>query len=515
MKNKVLNFIKTNYIFTIFWFILLIVVLFLVLISKDFENGFLLLTPSSNLYSRICFIVITILSIFLYGFLIFSKKHDLKIENIFLAIIIPIGILYCISLPLGRIPDEHDHLAKCIDIANGNILTHPTEESNAILNISTELKTLFDKNRFYSSYFSNFFLEETNKDATLEFTNLALYAPICHLPQTLGILITRLFRAPILFQCYAARITNFAISTAIIYFAIKYIPFKKNLVVLIALLPISLCELISASSDALTISISLFWISYCMYLKYKKEKIDKKDITILLISSIVLSLCKIVYVPLCLIIFLLPKEKFGNIKNKLKICLPIFGFSILLNLIWLGYASRFLIEFNSGVNAHDQIIFILTHPISYLSIVFRTFFTYSQFYLITLMGTALSLLDVYINNTVLYSFIIFAAILFVTSENTESELKIDNFSRLIYVVLTLIIIGLIYTVEYVQWTAVKSPLIEGIQGRYFLPILLLSAFAIHNFSFKTTKNISSRYLFLILAMYNFHCITSIVTYHMY
>ena len=46
------------------------------------------------------------------------------------------------------------------------------------------------------------------------------------------------------------------------------------------------------------------------------KDINKKDIAVLITMTLIVSLCKIVYVPLALLLFVLPKEKFSSLKSK-------------------------------------------------------------------------------------------------------------------------------------------------------------------------------------------------------
>ena len=146
----------------------------------------------------------------------------------------------------------------------------------------------------------------------MEYSTMALYAPICHLPQAIGMFLARIFGEGVSVQCYAARLANFAVAVFLIYNAIKLVPFKKNVVFFLAMLPITLNEIASMAADALAISMCLFYICYILYLKYdvNKNQINKKDIIILTLSSIIVALCKIVYLPLVLLLLILPQASF-------------------------------------------------------------------------------------------------------------------------------------------------------------------------------------------------------------
>ena len=53
----------------------------------------------------------------------------------------------------------------------------------------------------------------------------------------------------------------------------------------------------------------------------------------------------------------------------------------------------------------------------------------------------------------------------------ESNLKLKY--RLINIALIIILIGGIFLAMYLYWTPTGNTIIEGVQGRYFLPVLLL------------------------------------------
>ena len=244
---------------------------------------------------------------------------------------------------------------------------------------------------------------------------MALYSPICHAPQAIGICLMKLLTNNVVLQFYAGRIVNMIFSIILVYFAIKLIPFKKIIVVFLGLLPITLNEFASLSADAITISMCILYISYVLYLKYGNIKeYSKKELILLFVLTTLIALIKIVYVPLALLLFLLPKEKFKSSKNRNYIIVTTIIIAILLNLIWLIYCSRFLIEFNPGVNSAEQIKYVLKHPITYMLIIFRTNVVYFHNFVVSLNGEGLGHYNA--QASVLYVFpsiILFAFLFFV------------------------------------------------------------------------------------------------------
>lgn len=72
---------------------------------------------------------------------------------------------------------------------------------------------------------------------------------------------------------------------------------------------------------------------------------------------------------------------------------------------------------------------------------------------------------------------------------------------------------LIYTSLYVQWTPLQKPFINGVQARYFLPILFLVAIIIDNDKIVIKDNIN-RFLLTFLLFFNINVATAtIYTYY--
>jgi len=514
---KFKNLLKKDGIYLFTGFIFLLITILIATITYNDSNDYTLNLPTNSMYGLLSYVIVIILGI--AGIIIFRNvdRKNIKLERIYLILVIPLGILYCLANPLGKIPDEDYHVRKSMAIAQGNLFSHAKENGDAEDKFNVKLAELVSTSTAsYKEALNRINIEETDETVDMWYTTMALYAPICHIPQALGIILAKLFKGNLVIQCYSARMVNFVVAILFIYHAIKLIPFKKHIILFISMLPIVLNEFASMSSDALTISISIFFICYILYLKYDNNKleINRKDIIILTISALIIALCKIVYIPLVFLLFILPKEKFETLKNKNIIIISIVFVSIFLNLVWLIYCSRFLIMFNPGVNSLEQVKYVLLHPFRYLLIAFRTLNTYGQMFIVHLCGEGLGHFNV--QTSVLYVFpcIVIASMLFFINEDRE-KVQIDKTTKCVTFIIFLLIVALIYTSLYVQWTKLGYSIIEGIQARYFIPILPLIAIIVNNNKIVFTENISKRYLLLFLLFFNLNAITSIMYTYFY
>lgn len=513
MKNRIINHVKNNRLYYMIAFSLLIITLLTSTVTYS-NTDFVLNFPTNSLFGTISYVLIFVLGIF--GIFLFRNANDEKVplEKKFLIIAIPIGLLYCLVIPLGKAPDEDDHAKKAAAISHGNFFSIADANGNATDMLNAKIHELVSRSTdSYENAWARLTAPETEEKIEMSYNTQALYAPICHTPQAFGMFIARVLGGGISVQCYAARLTNFAVAIFLIYKAIKFIPYKKHLLLFIAMLPLTFNQITTMTADALTISMCLFYISYILYLKYdeKVSKINIKEMFVLIISSIVLSLCKIVYLPLCMLLFILPKEKFTSLKQKRIFSFSVIFSAIFINLIWLIYCSRFLIEFNAGVNSKEQVIYILTHPLQYFLIFFRTVNVFFQALILGLCGDSLISYTVQASPIfILPCFFIITALFFINEEKTK--INFDLPTRIIFLLVFIAIIALIYTSLYVQWTPLKQPLILGIQSRYFLPILLLTAVFFDNKKIIIKEKLN-RFLLLFSLFINLNVITcTIYTY---
>lgn len=438
----------------------------------------------------------------------FYSNKKIRLEKLFLIIAIPMGILYCFLNPLGKVPDEDIHVRRAMAIASGNLFSHANEKGEASDEFDKKLDDLVNRDIYsYQDLKNRIGIEENGEKEQMGYTTLALYFPICHLPQVLGILIARLFNLNLVVQCYLGRLVNLFVSIAIIYYSIKYMPLKKEVLLFIALLPGVFNEIASLSSDALTISSILFFVSYVLYIKYDKKKIDKKDIMVLSISSVIIALCKIVYLPICFMLLILPKDVFKSSKQRKIVVSSIIAFSIICNLLWLLYSKRFIAEFNEGVNSGEQIKYILTSPIQYILILFRTINTYFEYYLFSLFGEGLGHFNLQASPIyVISSFLIMAFLILMNDEENKKK-NVNLLTRIVSFGILLVVSVLIFTSIYITWNFVGSIRVEGVQGRYFLPLLIFIPFIVSNNKLMYHGKIDNRYLFLFSVFMNLNVLT--------
>lgn len=381
--------------------------------------------------------------------------------------LIMLGILYFMICPLGMVPDKTNHFSRAFEISCGNMVSKHLGETGVGGNFLPEA--------------IQFYKDETavlnwNNITSISFGNTALYSPVTYLPQALGIKIIRYFTNNVSIIFYGGRLGGFVVCMILGSLALYIVPFGKNIIYLILLFPLTLQEMISLSPDGFTICLSLLFLAYILKLCYAKEKITKIDLVILTIVGGTLALCKIVYIVLLLMIFMLPSKKFETTKKSFgyKICFIIAAVG--LNVIWLKISAGYMVEFNPGVDSAMQVKFVLTHMLRYALIVIRTTIMNGSFYIRTMFGSLMGAASIETNSIIWITYLI----LFITSICLcpMPNIKIQKNNVIILFVTFLSGCALIYTSLYVQWTPYKNDVINGIQGRYFTPIIATLAMGV-------------------------------------
>lgn len=417
------------------------------------------------------------------------KIPTLTFEKLFIYISIFFGILFIFLTPPFESPDESSHFYKAYSVSKGELF--PTIKNgiigsnieNSIYDYTISRADKVAKEGFNRKYsFSNFFFEQyLPRQYTGEtFINYpTAYVPfVAYLPSSIGILAAKTssivfykMSAPTSFILYFARLFNLLFYIMVCYYAIKKTPILKKTMFFVALLPISLFLASMVSYDGLLLSLSLLFLAnfFDLYFSDKDSFIDNKRMLLFIIIGFIFFNIKVVYITLFLLLFLLPKNKFNN--NKRIKQLLFIGFSILIITIIFkipSFVSNENIEKDLAVS--NQIEFVIKNPIKYLLILISNIISQFSHQMDMLMGN-LGILDC--NLPAMIKIFMLIYLFFVgVAEISISKFNLKLKERILPLIIVVSTYALIYTALYIVWTKTGSSTIDGVQGRYFLPIII-------------------------------------------
>lgn len=361
-----------------------------------------------------------------------------------------------------------------------------------------------------------------NRTTLYGIQNSAAYCFVQYMPEVIGIWIGKLITQTPILIAYIARFTNMLICIAIMYFAVKLIPFGKNILLLFSIIPIAIEGFTTMSPDGLTIAICALFIAYTLYIAFdKNKKCGTKETIILTIIGAIVSLCKVVYMPLIFLCLIIPKEKFNSKKERIISTSIILSVGIILNLIWLAFGSKILLSSNTNtyVNSNEngtiiKLTALLSNPLLYVQKLFYTIGTKGHEYFLSLFGGQLEWSEIVKIEIVPY--IVCGITLLATITDEKLKVSFKKYQKVIIFLIVLVITVLIFTSLYIQWSDNELKYIDGVQGRYFLPILPLILILVAGIKLKSnyTNTEITKLIFISSFIIQIYTLTAVMAVHL-
>ena len=430
-----------------------------------------------GLFAFATLLIIAILGIFL-------GNKELKREDLFLLIGIPISILFLVFILPLNVPDEFYHYKvstkiSMFQIFNQNIMIPSNlEEYN--------LYTLFNNNVSYD----NLIPAESGG-----------YHPILYAFSGFGLWLSKLLQLSPIAGLYMGRSANLILYLIVGYYIVKKIPMAKFLMIIYLLNPMFLQQATSYSADALTNISSMLFIAYVLYIKYDKKKVETKDFVTLLMGFMFVLVGKYAYFLLGLLFILIWKELKEYIKAHKKKVIIIVLLIAIIGLSWFIYTKIpkdqiiDTINYERPQSTESKLMHILKNPQNIIPIYLNTLLYNSNFYLITFLGGTLGALNIPISQ--IYT-LIYAAILVLSIFVDKEKHELDKKSKIINIIIFILTFHIVLAGLYLGWGVITDPIIQGVQGRYFIPIVILLLLAMVRKKNINLKNIEIPMLIILL-----------------
>jgi uncharacterized membrane protein len=405
-----------------------------------------------------------------------------------LVAVLLFGALFAFVTPPFQVPDEPAHFYRAYRVSEGYLDLLPTRDRSAaplpasVHRIGTDLLAdlpFHPERRIAPRTILAAFQIPLAPDRRepVFFHNTLQYTFFPYLPQALGIAAGRLLGAPVLALFYLARLANLLCGALGLAFAVRRLPAFAWLAAMVALTPMSLSLLGSVSGDVTTIVSSFVLVSTVARLAWGKEAATRGDLLLLAAASAVLCASKPPYLPLALLALLIPAARFP--RGRRAAFLPLhLGLSLLM-ASWEAAISR-TADFgrlNNGVDPDRQIHDSLLHPFHFLKIAAAEYVRHSPRYLGQIVGR-LGWLDVQLPIPLLAAYL--AVLLALVLLDANPALEVRPWQRIGVAATVLAGMTLISAAQYATWTPYGANFVEGIQGRYLLPLVLPAVWTFHS-----------------------------------
>lgn len=462
------------------------------------------------------------------GYFFFYRKNC-KIESLFVLAAAGLGTLYLFVLPPLSAPDEVSHYISAYKLSNQLMGKTATEEHGLVYiraedqwieDIYGELETGNEENvqpdvlgqtlteETYRMIHEKGIFGETSDGEEKDHGETVISnqwtvrtTPLAYIPQALGMTLARVLGLGSMGLLFLGRFMNLAFYVAVTYLAMKRLPFGKEVLFGVALLPMTLHLTGSMSYDTVIMGLAFYFTATCLDLAYEKERVQIRDIILLAVVIFALGPCKMVYAAVMGFCLLIPVRKFGGWKRYLAAAAAVFvAFVISMVLVNSQTIVTYATETETYVSWAEEAGYsfsqLLTSPKLVLRLFYNTLLWQAEHYHMTMIGAWLGNVDVVLEVPYLAVCWFTISLLLLTLRKPGETIKICGGQRIWVWVTCLGCAAAILFSMLLAWTPVSSRIITGVQGRYFLPILPIFLMSMKQDFVVLTKNRDKEILFL-------------------
>ena len=276
-------------------------------------------------------------------------------------------------------------------------------------------------------------------------------------------------------SAYFARFVNLLFCAAMLWFAIRSIPYCKTFCAAVTLLPSAMRSFATASPQGTTLVTSMLFIALTLRAAYTRDSyvLTHKYLFALIVSALMMLFCNITTLPFISLLLMIPESRYGTSKRRRCFYAVIAAFVVICILLWSFGAAEAILSPIDDLSRRDQMDFVLRHPFFYITAFVRTIFTEGMrilseiFITVPVAFTAGS--EIHLPWVFALSFMLcciytgfFDSGL---SPRRERIIRSTSISTLIFIIGHL-------TLYYMSRTPLGSDVILGIDGSVMLPVFL-------------------------------------------
>ncbi len=417
-----------------------------------------------------------------------------------------LGLAMVFLVPPFQVMDEQRHYVRAAGIAGGQVVCQ--EGRLGINNASLELikysdfeRIVFDYDQKYSPGKFGSYVEPREPVTVQVRANLCASLWLAHVPGAVGIWVGNMVSNQML-GFYLGRLLNLGVCLWLTAMAIANLGFGRRIAALVGFLPTVVFLNASFSYDGLILSGLMLLFSIAVGTRMKKlSKLDGIGVLILILIT---GFIKYMYLPLVLVVLWMIFEQFFPKGRKVFVGVVILALAVTAWMMQGG--ADFSRDFHKGgeesyyletestlmtlrggsFSQEEKIKILLSKPWTVAIKMFVSIGLLGDDYLRTMTGVSgwggysVSLISV--------GLLLIALQALVLSDMEKNILKPLDARLLLFGMATSV--ALIFLGMYILDTPVESIGITGVQGRYFLPLLLPLVFAMSRGVNSLKKNAS-------------------------
>lgn len=425
------------------------------------------------------------------------NKRQWTIEKVYVVCGIVMGFCYLFLIPPYSVPDEEVHINTAYHVSN--VICHTTVENEgdgvlAMRECDSNMRQ--DTYITGSSYLLWQNLFSFSKDTQIvtvprNMTSTSLLYVI----GGMGITVARILHLGSTGVLFFGRMFQMLFFVGAIYYAMRKMPFGKMLLFAVCMLPMTLQQTSSFSYDQIVLAATFVITALALRFAYSDLPVEKNEVVVYIVATILLVFAKsgaytaVVFLPW---ILLIGKKR---LKKKHIVYVGVFTIGVLL-LLMRGYIASFFVQDIADTTVQtveglpqgayvpwaDSYAYslseLLHHPRILVTILWTTIKVFWDYYIESMLGSYLGWLEITISRGLLIGFILVLCI--AAMRERQESVSITVKDKLGIWLVGLLSIGASVMAMLLYWTPKEYPMVLGVQGRYFLPVLFALLLTLRN-----------------------------------
>ena len=309
--------------------------------------------------------------------------------------------------------------------------------------------------------------------------------PLAYVPQALGFTLARVLGLNSIALLYLGRFLNLLLFAAVGTLTIKRLPFGRNVFFGVSILPMSLHLAASLSYDVVILAFTGYFTAVCLDLAYKAETVKVKDVAALAVVMAVMGPCKMVYGAIAGFCLLIPVKKFGNWGKWTVSAAAVLGsFLAAMAVVNLRTVTMYTKESDSYVAWAEEAGYsfaeLIHQPVRVLQLFYNTVAWQGESLYSGMLGESLGNRDAVLNTPYVVILLLTACLVILALKKPGEEIFMKIRDRLWIWFICLVIFAALMFSMLLAWTPKSSNMVQGVQGRYMLPLLPVFLFTLKN-----------------------------------
>lgn len=392
-----------------------------------------------------------------------------------------IGVAYLAVTPPFQVPDENAHYWRAIAIANGHLM--PPRQRPAVMLVPRGyvgfLWHMLNFRPGQRGWSENF--EQARQHIPLDRADKrrvdypAFYSPVPYMPQAVVVAVAQRANAKPVLVFYLGRTANLLVAVLVIALAIHLVPRASLLIAAVSLLPMALFLFGSWSADAITIALAILVAALWFRSIESREMVTVRETVAITIAGLALALCKPVYFLLGLTAFAVPGSRFRSRGHRAGFAGAAVGATVAGTLVAAGYARSgfYNIRADLPVDPSAQLRCMASDPIRFLGVLLGDLIANGRVYIEGVIGR------LGWNDLKLPAWLIVLELLVVLIVALSGAMELGPARRIVAIGIAAATVVVILVSQYLVWSIICGDKLEGVQGRYFVPIAVLALGAVN------------------------------------